>query len=118
MRVSENMKSMSLLGEMNRTMERMVKTQSDISSTKMIHKPSDDPAGTSRAMRLKETMARYERYASNVDDGLQWLNVTDSALSSTEEIVSQAEALLLQASNDTLGASTRRTLSTTMQSLW
>ena len=118
MRVSENLKNLFLLHNLNRTMERMVKTENDLGTAKRIHKPSDDPGGTARLIRLKSYLSGYDRYEKNIEDGLHWVTATESAINNVMDATVQADAILMQAGNDTMGASERETLAGQLRELW
>lgn len=118
MRISEMQKTSTLLYDLNKSMEKVLKTQNDISTTKRIHRPSDDPAGVAKLLRMKAVLNRYERYESNVTNSEFQLTTTESAFNSLQEIMEKASSILLQASNDTLGADERAILSTQVQALW
>ena len=118
MRISENMKTHFLLSDLNRTMSRIMDTQQDVATAKRIQQPSDDPNGTARLLRLKGMLNRVERYQENVENGSRWLTVTDSAMNHVTDIASQVDAVLLQASNDSLGPEERETLAKQIEQLW
>ena len=110
MRISEYMKTSSFFTDMNRTVERMVKVQSQLTSSKRIQRPSDDPGGISRLLNLKAYLSRYERYEKNVDDASQWLIDTESTLDGILDVISDINNVMLQASNDTLSDAERKIL--------
>lgn len=84
------------LGNMNRALSDMVKTQQQYSSGKMISKPSDNPAGTGAAMGLRNDKANVAKYRDNADNGLSWLNTIDTALSTTTERLQRARDLAVR----------------------
>jgi len=110
MRISERMKSSFMVSDLQRSLDRMVKTQRDIATSTTIHKPSDDPNGTSKVIRLKGQISRYNRYQSNIEDSQDWLEATESSLSTTLDIISDVNAILLQGANGSIGAAERDTL--------
>lgn len=118
MRISENQKSSMFIFDLNRSMERMLKTQNDLSSTKRLHRPSDDPGGVAKLLRMKSVLARYERYNKNVDDATYILASTESSFNNIQDVLGEADSILMQASNDTLGAEERKILSNQMQGIW
>jgi len=111
MRVSENMKSGFVISDINRTLARMVKTQRDLSTSKRIHKPSDDPTCTSRIIRLKGQIARYKRYQSSISSSREWLVSTEASLNTLLDKISDVNSILLQASNGDIGDVERDNLS-------
>lgn len=117
MRVSENMKTSTLFHDLNRTVVRMLNTQDQITTGRRIHRPSDDPGGTAQVMRLSALRSRFTRYEKNVEDAKHWLTTTESALDEVKNIITESNAVLLQASNDTLGEAERKILSVRMQDM-
>ncbi|MCK5145262.1 flagellar hook-associated protein FlgL [bacterium] len=118
MRVSERMKSYNLLSDINRSMSRMIKTQQDLSTAKRIHKPSDDPGGTTRLMQLKSQVRRTERYEKNIDDANQLILTTENAIQNVVDLITRADNMMLQAANDTLGAEERAMQALQMKEFW
>jgi len=117
MRVSENMKTLSLFKDLNRTMGRMLKTQNDLTTSTRIHRPSDDPGGTARLLSLKSYVNRNERYQKNVEDGVNWMVATESTLNDVLDTITETDSVLMQAGNDTLGEDERKILAGQMQEM-
>ena len=117
MRVTESMKSMTIVSHLNRNAEEMLKYQNQISSGKQLQHASDDPVGTSKILYFKEIAAQNERYQQNIEDAKLWFVATEVALNGTFDIMSQANNIALQGSNDTLGRDERRLLKEQVQLL-
>ena len=49
------------------------RAQEQLSTGRIINRPSDSPTGTNDAMRLRAELARPQQYARNADDGIGWL---------------------------------------------
>lgn len=75
---------------------RAGKLQEQLSSGKLITRPSDSPTGTASAMQLRGEIRAYEQYGRNADDGLGWLGTLDTTLTSGLSQVRQARDLTLQ----------------------
>jgi len=117
MRVSENMKTLGVFADLNRTMERMLKVQDQLTTSKRINRPSDDPGGTARVLNLKGYLNRCERYQKNVDDGSQWIIATESVLNQVVDDITEMDSIMMQANNDTLGSVEREILASQMQEM-
>jgi flagellar hook-associated protein 3 FlgL len=78
---------------------RLAKLQDQLSSGKRITTPSDDPAGTVRALQLRNALARNDRYSAAADDAQSWLSTADSAYSNIVSTLQQARTVLLQGLN-------------------
>jgi flagellar hook-associated protein 3 FlgL len=99
MRVTSGMSQRHVLADLRRVQERLANAQSQVSSGKRIEKPSDDPLGAERAMRLNDKLESTSAYRTAVDESRSWLDATDSALDSLNQIVQHVRELTLQAAN-------------------
>jgi flagellar hook-associated protein 3 FlgL len=99
MRVTTGMAQRHVLTDLRRVQERLASAQSQVSSGKRIEKPSDDPLGAERAMRLNDQLESTSAYRTAVDESRSWLDATDTALGSLGDIVQRARELTLQAAN-------------------
>ena len=99
MRVTAGMSQRHVLSDLRRVQERLATAQSQVSGGKRIEKPSDDPIGAERAMRLNAQLDSTTAYHSSVDESRSWLDATDTALSSVGDIVQRVRELTLQAAN-------------------
>jgi len=112
------MKSYNLLSDINRNMSSMLKTQQDLATGRRIHKPSDDPSGTTRVMQLEGQLRRTERYEKNIDDAYQLILTTENTINRVIDLIGDADNMLIQAGNDTLGDDERLILSHQMEEFW
>jgi flagellar hook-associated protein 3 FlgL len=99
MRVTSGMSQRHVLADLRRVQERLANAQSQVSSGKRIEKPSDDPLGAERAMRLNDQLESTGAYRTAVDESRSWLDASDSALDSLNQIVQHVRELTLQAAN-------------------
>jgi flagellar hook-associated protein 3 FlgL len=99
MRVTTGMSQRHVLSDLRRVQERLATAQSQVSGGKRIERPSDDPIGAERAMRLNAQLDSTTAYHSSVDESRSWLDATDTALSSVGDIVQRVRELTLQAAN-------------------
>jgi flagellar hook-associated protein 3 FlgL len=99
MRVTTGMSQRHVLSDLRRVQERLASAQSQVSGGKRIEKPSDDPLGAERAMRLNAQLDSTTAYRSSVDESRSWLDATDTALSSVGDIVQRVRELTLKAAN-------------------
>jgi flagellar hook-associated protein 3 FlgL len=99
MRVTTGMSQRHVLTDLRRVQERLATAQDQVSSGKRIEKPSDDPLGAERAMRLGDQLESTSAYRTAVDESRSWLDATDTALKSLGDIVQRARELTLQAAN-------------------
>jgi flagellar hook-associated protein 3 FlgL len=80
-------------------LSRMTKVQEQLSTGKILNRPSDSPTDTTAAMRLRDAMAASTQYARNATDGLGWLSQADTTLAAVTSDVQRAYTLSVQGSN-------------------
>jgi flagellar hook-associated protein 3 FlgL len=110
MRITSDMSQRHVLSDLRRVQERLANAQSQVSSGRRIEKPSDDPLGAERAMRLNDQLESTGAYRTAVDESRSWLDATDSALSSLSEVVQHVRELTLQAANGSTSDAGRQSI--------
>jgi flagellar hook-associated protein 3 FlgL len=110
MRVTTGMAQRHVLTDLRRVQERLATAQSQVSGGKRIEKPSDDPLGAERAMRLKDQLESTSAYRTAVDESRSWLDATDTGLESLGNIVQRVRELTLQAANGATTPSGRQSI--------
>lgn len=108
MRITNNMLFRQSLRYINLSYGRIGKTQQNISSGQAILRPSDDPNGTARALRLRTQLNRLEMHLQNVDDISDNLDMTDLALGQIGDIFVQIKDIALNALTDTKSIEDRK----------
>lgn len=92
-----------------------LRAQEQLVSQKRILRPSDDPAGTSRALSLRRSLARSERTQGAIDSGKSMLDLSATTLQHGSELLTRARELLLQGMNGTLSDDDRETIATELE---
>lgn len=110
MRVTTLMSSRATLRDLNDGLSRLNRLQDQLSSGKQISRPSDDPYGTSRALALRGELGGLDQLQRNVDDGIGWLNTSDTALGQMSDVLARVRELLVNGGNDTTGPASRAAL--------
>lgn len=88
-----------------------------LSSGQRINRAVDDPAGISMLASLDVRSRLFTAGVRNVNDGISYLNIADSALGSLQDIVIRQTELAEQASNGSYTGVQRRALHDESQSL-
>ncbi|MDP5275883.1 flagellar hook-associated protein FlgL [Chengkuizengella axinellae] len=118
MRVTSGMMNTQLLSNLNKNLERMTNYQEQLSSTKKINKPSDDPVGVTYALRYRADLSANEQYTDNVNSALSWLDYSDSILDQANEVMDRVRELTVQASNGTNDDSALDSIKEEMEELY
>lgn len=102
MRVTNSTLMMSAQRNLQANKASLARLQGQVSDLKRITKPSDDPTGTGSSLQVRGQQAATAQYSRNIDNGRGWLATTDSALTSTTNILRRVKDLTIQGSSDTL----------------
>ena len=101
-RVSNQILFNSLINNAGRNVLEVNRFQEQVSNQRRVNQPSDDPTGVAKSMKLRTEIDRIEQFRRNLDDGLEWLRVTDTALGQAGDVVIRARDLAIQGSTGTL----------------
>lgn len=86
---------------------KMSKTQMQLSSGLKQLSPSDDPSAAARVLDLEKSIEKTSQYQANIFATRGRLNIEESALESSENVIIRVKELTVQALNGTLNASDR-----------
>jgi flagellar hook-associated protein 3 FlgL len=85
-----------------------MQTANEVSSTqKRINEISDDPLGLSQVLSLRNTIGNLEQIQRNVTMGKSWLQSSESALDSVNNLILEAKTSILRLSSDSTTADER-----------
>lgn len=100
----------------NKTLQDKLSTQ--ISSGKTIARPSDDPIVALRSLRLRTSVSQTTQYVEkNVEDAKSWLKVTEDAITTLTDIITDIRKQYTKATSDTLTPDDRKIVMENLQAL-
>jgi flagellar hook-associated protein 3 FlgL len=112
-RMTQNMLSRQSFSGMQSAMNRVAKAQEQLTTGRLINRPSDDPTGATTAMRIRSSLASQEQFVRNADDAVGWLDQTDGTLSTMGDQITRARDIALQGANTgAMGQQAREALAT------
>src|SRR5262249_50699700 len=94
------MKFYSLLRDINRAQERVLKAQEVVTTGKKVNRPSDNPAAASDILRINSEMSQIDQFSRNVSFAQGKLQNTDGVLDTLQNVVERAVTLGETASSD------------------
>lgn len=103
MRITNSMMVSSFLSDMKTNLSNMKSIQSKITSGKEISKPSDDPFKAARSMQLSSAINANKQYNQNIKDVGNYLDVADTALNQSENVLQRVRELLVASGNGAYG---------------
>ncbi|WP_142827596.1 flagellar hook-associated protein FlgL [Planococcus soli] len=101
MRVTQQMLNQNSIRNMSQNLSRFEKINNQVSSGKLLHRPSDDPNGVSKAMNLKSTLAANTQFERNSNEAKLWMNETGQNVDSMVDAMQRVRELAVQGNNGT-----------------
>lgn len=106
-RISENMKFNAINESLAKSQRDYTSLMEKLASQKMINRPSDDPIGMSKVLGFRKTKASVEQYQKNIGSCESWLMMTESTLSSANDLLIKAKEIAIAQSTATSSNETR-----------
>ena len=117
-RVTQTMMSDRSVAGMQMSLQRLARTQEQLTTGRIINRPSDSPIDATSAMTLRAGSAEQAQYLRNTQDGLGWLGTADATLTSMSDRVRKARELGLQGANTGgMNASSRNAVATEIEQI-
>ncbi len=95
----------------------LAKQQEILSTGKRLLRPSDDPVDVANDLKLKSKVTRLSQHKRNIQDGMGYMEVTDTAMGSMNTILQRSRELAIQGANDTLSSAERRFIAEEVEQL-
>jgi len=100
----------------NKTLQDKLNTQ--MATEKKINRPSDDPVIAIRALRLRTNVSQVTQYyEKNVPDADSWLQITEDALSTVSEVITDMYDQCKKGASEKLTSTDRNTILDALKSL-
>lgn len=100
----------------NKILQDTLSTQ--VATGKKIARPSDDPIVALRSLRLRTSVNQTDQYLEkNVNDARSWLTVTEDAINTLSEIITDMRKSYVKGSSDSLTVSDRDIIRQNLESL-
>ena len=117
-RITQRLMVERSLGSLQTGLGRLARSQEQLSTGRVINRPSDSPTGTNDAMRLRSQITADTQHARNASDGLSYLGRTDEALSKMVDALRRARDLVVQgASTGSAGVQAREAIATELEQI-
>lgn len=108
MRITTKMMQSRSLNNLNTNKTLQEKLTTQLSTMKKITRPSDDPVIAIRSLKLNSSLNRIDQYyEKNSKDAKSWIQLTESAIKTTAEIITGMNTYIERAAQGSLEASDR-----------
>lgn len=117
-RITQRLMVERSLGSLQTGLGRLARSQEQLSTGRVINRPSDSPTGTNDAMRLRAQITSDTQHARNASDGLGYLGRTDEVLSTMVDRLRRARDLVVQgASTGSAGPQAREAIAAELEQI-
>jgi flagellar hook-associated protein 3 FlgL len=116
-RIAQGTPAQIMLANLQANQRRLTDIQDQISSGKLLRRPSDGPAGVLSALEYRGQIARNEQIQRNAEDAKNWLESADIALGSAQGSLLRVKELVIQGSNDSLNSEAREAIATEIRQI-
>lgn len=100
----------------NKVLQDKLSTQ--IATEKKISRPSDDPIIALRSLRLRTSVNQTDQYRTkNAEDAESWLEVTEDAITTLSNIITDIRKQYVKGASDTLTTADRKIILENLQAL-
>lgn len=94
------------------------KLSNQMGTQKKINRPSEDPIVAIRALRLRTNVSQVTQYyEKNIPDAKSWMQITEDALSSVTEVITDMRGQCQKGASEKLATADRQTILDALQSL-
>lgn len=118
MRITQRAVTLTSLQGLNRNLESLGKLQNQLTSGRLINKPSDSPTGTNKAMQTRAEQASVAQQGRNVADAKSWLEQGSTSMLQMLDMTQRIRDLTVQGLNTGAASpESRKALATEVASL-
>jgi len=117
MRITEQSRLSNQVDYLNAASERMDRIQQQLATGKRLQRASDDPSGAALSLSHRKSIAFEAQMRRNMENGIAFLNVTESALGGATELLQRARELSVQGANGTNGPSERKSIAAEVEQI-
>ncbi len=107
MRITNNTLRMAFLGALEQAQQRILKTQTQVSTGLRVNQPSDDPFAAARIGELGAALTKLDQYQTNADAARHRLGLEEEALVALGNDLQRVRELTVQGNSDSLGNADR-----------
>lgn len=101
MRITNQYLAASIIRSIQLNQSNIARSQEQLATNSRLLRPSDDPNVMGQFFSIKTSLSYMKQYNRNIDDGLSYLNMNDTAMGTLGDLLAKASEYAVQAANDT-----------------
>jgi len=102
MRITQQVMVGNMMKHLQQNASRLDKINQQLATGKKFQWPSEAPIEVTRSMQLSNFITGSEKYQGNIDQAMNWLNFSETAVDNASEIIHRARELAIYAANEVL----------------
>ena len=114
MRITNSSMIRTQLYDTQQSLSKMNTLNQQITTGKVISKVSDDPQKAIKIMNMNNEIKYTEKYNSNIDETVGWMNTSDDSLQTVGDLLSDIKDTILKVGNGTYSQSEMKSLNSDM----
>ena len=118
MRVTVQELNRSVLHVIHDRYNDLATLQEQLATGKRLMRPSDDPVDVASSVRMNSKMKESLQFKDNINDGMAFMGVTDTAMDSMNILMQRSRELAIQADTDTLTGNERVLISKEVEQIF
>ncbi len=116
-RTTPGIVSRTMVDGLESNLDRLQRLQEQISSGRLVNRPSDSPVAAVASMQIRSDRSRTTQHSRNADDGRGWLGTADTALTSSLARLGSVRELLGSSLSGAIDADARAAMAQEVESL-
>lgn len=117
MRITPAMMVNGLIRNLNTNTRRLDEFQRQLITERKINRPSDDPSGVVKALRLRTALNENDQYLANINEAYSFMETTDGALNNINEFLQRVRELAVKAGTASNADEDMKAISTEIEQL-
>lgn len=110
MRITNRYMTNNIISSIQNNLSSIARSQEQLATSKRLLRPSDDPNVMGQYLSIKSGLSYMEQYNRNIDDGLIYLDMSDTSMGTIGDVIAKASEYALQAANGTYSDSDREAI--------
>ena len=102
MRVTNRLIADTIMNNLYKSSQQLLKLQEIVSSQKRINRPSDDPIGMGKILDYRKILSSIDQYSTNITRGKMHTELTESTLQAIDDFLLEAREIAVEQSSGTL----------------
>ncbi|QOS98073.1 flagellar hook-associated protein FlgL [Brevibacterium sp. JNUCC-42] len=116
-RITQNMMNNTMVRNINNSMGQMSKSYQQLSTGRLVSRPSDDPVIAARGMYYRTTLMENEQFQRNAGQAQSWMDSYDTSMNEVGSVFHRIRDLLVDSGNGTYGIEERKSIAAEIDQL-